>query len=34
MKMTFGIITLLLVATTPLLAADRGVTAELFTATW
>ena len=34
MKKTFGILALLLIAATPLLAAQRGVVAELFTATW
>jgi hypothetical protein len=34
MKKTFGVIALLLVATAPLLAAERGVVAELFTASW
>jgi hypothetical protein len=30
----FGVIALLLLATTPLFAAQRGVVAELITATW
>lgn len=34
MKWTFGIIVFLLIAATPLFAAERGVLAELFTATW
>jgi hypothetical protein len=34
MKKTFGVIFLVLFAATPLLAAERGVVAELFTATW
>jgi hypothetical protein len=34
MKKVFGTLALLLIATTPLLAAERGVVAELFTATW
>ena len=33
MKTTLGIIALLLAATAPLLAAQRGVAAELFTST-
>jgi hypothetical protein len=33
MKKTLGVITLMLVAATPLLAAQRGVAAELFTST-
>jgi hypothetical protein len=34
MKKTFGTLTLILIAATPLLAAERGVVAELFTASW
>ena len=34
MKKTFGMLALLLIAATPSLAAERGVVAELFTATW
>jgi hypothetical protein len=33
MKKRFGVIALLLLAATPLLAADRGVVFELFTGT-
>ena len=33
MKKTVGILALLLIATAPLLAAERGVVAELFTST-
>jgi hypothetical protein len=31
---TFGVIALILIATSPLVAATRGVVAELMTATW
>jgi len=34
MAKRFGVIALLLIAAVPTLAAQRGVVAELFTATW
>ncbi len=34
MKKTFGMLALLLIVATPTLAAQRGVVAELITATW